>query len=149
MQFFEQSRHIRGSLYSGATAPHRIRHIGCHCLPDAEAGSQTRPQTGSTALVCRCDRNTLCRVVLREAAHVAEHVHADALIEKLLNFLWQRNVLYLKRLKLEAVSCENTVELCFHSGAELILIGRHIEEWNRGLRDKVGNRRYDRVPELF
>src|SRR5690349_14589577 len=69
---------------------HRVHHRLAHGDSRAQPGAHANR---SSTLVCRGDRNGLRHLVLRELAHVSEHVHADALVEHFLKFVWKRKVL--------------------------------------------------------
>src|SRR5579863_1087730 len=56
---------------------HRLAHGDASAEPSANAN-------GTATFIARCDWNRLRHLVLRELAHVAEHVHADALVEHFL-----------------------------------------------------------------
>ena len=69
---------------------HRVHHL----LRHRHARSESRALPAATAaFVGRRDRHRLRHLELRVLAHVADHVHADALVEALLQFLGQRQVL--------------------------------------------------------
>src|SRR5579872_2531695 len=73
-------------LLSRGSILHRIRHR----LADGHACAKARADSDCTAaFVCGGDRNRLSNFVLREFIHVADHVHADALIEDLLQLIGQ------------------------------------------------------------
>src|SRR5580692_7064203 len=62
----------RGGLLHGVH--HGLAHRDARAKPRADANR-------SATFICGCDRNRLSHLILREFAHVSEHVHADALVE--------------------------------------------------------------------
>src|SRR5579871_813738 len=65
-----------------------------HCLPHGHARSESSTDSCSAAaFVRRRNRNGLRHLILRVAAHVADHIHADSLIKYLLEFIRQRQIL--------------------------------------------------------
>src|SRR6266446_4656634 len=66
----------------------RFLHGVHHGLSHSHACAETRAHSDSaSALITRRDGNGLRYLILRELAHVTEHVHADALVEHFLQFL--------------------------------------------------------------
>ncbi len=73
-----------------------------HGLAHRDAGPEARAYASGTPAFIGCgDRDGLCDLVLRVPAHVADHVHADALIEHFLQLVGKRKI-----LDDEAVECE-------------------------------------------
>src|SRR5580658_129315 len=75
-----------------------------HGLAHGDARAETRADAdGSAAFIRGGNGNRLRHLVLRELAHVSEHVHADALIENLLQLLGQRKILDNETVERQAV----------------------------------------------
>src|SRR5579863_5853914 len=75
---------------------HRLAHGDASAEPCANAN-------GTATFVARCDWNRLRHLVLRELAHFAEHVHADALVEHFLQLFRKREIFDNKGIESEAV----------------------------------------------
>jgi HEAT repeat protein len=58
-----------------------------HLLRHGESRAQAYADTSGAAFIRRGDRHRLRHLELRVAAHIADHVHADALVEALLEAL--------------------------------------------------------------
>src|SRR5580704_6807551 len=85
----------------------RILHGIRHRLADGHSRAETCADSDSTAaFIGRGDRNRLSDFVLREFAHVADHVQADALIEDLLQLVGQRKIFDVEGVEREAVVAE-------------------------------------------
>jgi hypothetical protein len=70
--------------------------------PKPTPAPMTDTHAGHAALVLRRLGNGVGDLVLREAAHVADHVHADLLVEDFLQFFRQRDVLDDQRIERQA-----------------------------------------------
>src|SRR5882724_5965663 len=129
----------RGSLTNGTH----------HCL----AHGDTRAESGADAhcapaLIGGGNGNCLGYVVLREFVHIADHVHADACIQKLLQFFRQREVLNVERVEREPEFSERRAGLGGDLLGDLCLIGSHIKEWDLAFGEGGGHIRDDGVAQL-
>src|SRR5205085_11265186 len=76
----------------------RIRHGLAH----GQTSPQARSEASAAALVRGCRRDGLGNLELRIVAEIADHVHADALVQATLQLLGEGKVLYDKRIEPEA-----------------------------------------------
>ena len=123
---------------------HRLPHGLAHGDARAEAGAGAR----HAALVGRRHRDGLRGLELRVAAHVADHAHADALVQPLLQLVGQRDVLDLEALQRQAEVGEHRPQLVGDRRPQLDLVGRHVEEGDVALGEVVGQHRHHRVAQL-
>lgn len=83
-----------------------------------------------------------------ELIEVAENPHAGAFIQRLFHGGWQGNVLYEQGGKLQTVAEEVRGDLGRDEGAELFVVGRHIQNRDTTLADGIGEARNDKVAEV-
>ena len=77
---------------------HRVHHLLAH----RESRAQTEAGTCRAAAFIRSrDGHRLRHLKLRIAAHIADHVHPDALIQQLLQFFRERNTFYYKAIQIQ------------------------------------------------
>src|SRR5256885_3967620 len=76
----------------------RIRHGLAHGQTSAQAGSEA----SAPALVRGCRRDGLGNLELRIVAEIADHIHADALVQATLQLLGEGKVLHDERIEREA-----------------------------------------------
>ena len=107
-------------------------------LAEADTGPEADTHCRHAAFVPGCIGNTVGDLILRVALHVADHVHADLLVEDLLQLLGQRHVLDDQRIERQAVFGEHRCRLGEHRLAELVLVGRHVNEGHAGFAEQVG-----------
>src|SRR5690242_16912922 len=79
---------------------HRVHHRLAH--GDSRAQPGAHPDCSAT-FVGGGNRNSLRHLVLSELSHVAEHVHANALVEHFLKLIWKRKVLHHEAIETQAV----------------------------------------------
>ena len=97
----------------------RLRRLCCGCCiafiiccRHDEAGAHTDANAGATAaFVGGRDRHGLSHLELRVLAHVADHVHADALVEDLLELVGQREVFDDEGVEREAEVCKGRLHV--------------------------------------
>ncbi len=87
-------------------------------------------------------------LVLRVPSHIADHVHADALIEDLLQFFGKGKVLHDEAVKGEAELRERGLHLSRDSLGERDLIRCHIQERDIAACECVGDSAHDGVAQL-
>src|SRR5580704_2544733 len=106
-----------------------VLHGICHRLADSHSRAEACANSDcSTALVGRGARDRLSNLVLRELVHVADHIHADALIENFLQLVGQRKIFDVEGVERKAVVGESRRELLGDFLREHALIRRHVEE---------------------
>ncbi|OMP13048.1 hypothetical protein COLO4_02368, partial [Corchorus olitorius] len=93
----------RLSRRTAGVALHRRAQAVGHRLAHCQPGRQTRAGTGDAAFVACGQRQRFGRLVLREALHVAGHVHADAAVQRGLQFVRQRDAGHLEAVERQAV----------------------------------------------
>src|SRR5689334_8272831 len=79
---------------------YRVHHRLAHGDPRAQPGTDA---DCSATFVGGGNRNSLRHLVLSELSHVAEHVHANALVEHFLKLVWKRKVLHHKSIETQTV----------------------------------------------
>src|SRR5277367_817265 len=81
----------RGSRATASIARSGLFHRVHHGLAHRDARAQARAYADrSAAFIPSGDRNGLRHLILRELAHVSEHIHADSLIEHFLKLFRKR-----------------------------------------------------------
>jgi hypothetical protein len=133
----------------GSLAGSRAFHGFHHGLADGHARAKTCAYSdGATTFVCGGDGDRLRDFVLREFAHVADHVHADALVENLLQLVGQREIFDVEGVQRNAVLGECRFELLADFFGERPLAGCHVEKGNLAICEGVGHFRDDGIAEL-
>src|SRR5580658_7670112 len=133
------TRSARSGLFHGVH--HRLAHGHARAKPGADADC-------SSALIPGGNRNCLRHLILRELAHVSEHVHADALVEDFLQFLGERKIFDDEAIERQAVIRERGLELLVDFFRERALAGCHIEKGHLATRKSIGHFGNDGVAKL-
>src|SRR5579859_2638743 len=104
---------------------HGVHHRLAHSHPGAESGAHANR---SAAFIRGSNRNGLRHLILRELAHVAEHVHADALVEHFLKLFGKREIFDDEAVERKAVIRKRGLELLADFFGNRALAGGHIEK---------------------
>src|SRR5579864_885715 len=122
-----------------------IHHRLSHCDTGAKAGADSNC---SSTFVPSSNRNCLRHLVLRELAHVSEHVHADALVEHFLQLFGERKILDDESIERQAVIRERGFELLADFFSNRTLARGHIEKRDLAAGKRVRHFGDNRVAQL-
>src|SRR5271170_4327927 len=127
-----RSRRAR-SRWSRATAPWGTRSGLLHGVHHRLTHGDARAKSGANAncsptFIPGGNRNRLRHLILRELAHVSEHVHADALVEDFLQFVGERKIFDDKGVKRQSIVCKRRLELLGDFFGNRALARGHIEK---------------------
>ena len=149
MEFFDGDQRVFCGCCTGCrTASHGLPHRPHHRLAHCHARTQASADTRRAAFVGGGNRNALRGVVLRQLIQVAGDIHADALIQHFLQCFRQRDVLHRELVQLQAVAGKGFRQLGFQLRAQLVLIRRHVDEGDAGLREQITHARHHHAAQL-
>src|SRR5580704_15822577 len=124
------ARSTRSGLFHGVH--HRLTHRDTRAKSCAYADC-------SAAFIPSSNWNCLRHLILRELAHVSEDVHADALVENLLQLVGERKIFDDESIESQAIVGERGLELLVDFFGKRALVGGHIEKRNLAARKGVGH----------
>jgi len=136
----------RGLLWLGLLIGllHGAGHGLGHSVASAEAGADA----GDAPFVGGGDGDRLRDLELRVAAHVADHVHRNALVEALLKLFGEAEFANDKGIEMEPKIVEGGLQGGEDLPAEFDLIGDHVEERDPALGEGVGHAADDDIAKL-
>src|SRR6266446_8295440 len=118
----------------------RFLHGVHHGLAHGYACTETRAHTdGTSAFIPGRNGDGLCHLILRELAHVAEHVHADALVEHFLQLVWKRKIFDHKTIQGKSIVRESGLESFADLFGKRALVRGHIEEGHLAGGERIGH----------
>jgi hypothetical protein len=123
-------------------AGHRLAHL----VGQGEA--HTHAAGGHPARVLGRVFHGVGRLVLRVLVQIADDAHAGAFVERGLDGLGQRDVLDEHAGQLDPVVVEVALDPAGDEGAQLVVVGGHIQHGDLALADHVGEARDDEVAQL-
>ncbi len=123
----------------------RVHHLLRH--HQARAQSDAGPRQPA-ALIGGGYGHGLRYLELRVPPHVADHVHADALIEQLLQLFGQRDIFHCEVIQQQTEFGEHGPHGSQHALAELRLVRGQIDEVDAGVAEHVGHLAHNSVAQL-
>ena len=88
-------------------------------------------------------------LILGVVAQVADDIHADPLVELLLEFVGQRQILDDERIERETKVDENRRHLFAECSRQFYQVRGHVEEWDLAAREGVRHATKDRIAQMI